>query len=121
MKALLITMRKKFAILILIGILFPLTYGCAVKWTDVIRYVKVAQNEFRETVDFKIQKDLIFVPVIIHGREYCFLFDSGAPFSISNQLQNDYAHKIVSKGNIIDSDHNRKEVNWAQIDSIKIG
>ena len=114
-------MRNKFAIFLLIGILFPLSYGCAVKLTDAIHYGKVEQNEFVETVDFEIKEGLIFVPVIVHGKEYRFLFDSGAPFSISDQLRNDYAFKIVSKGNIIDSDDNRKKVNWAQVDSINIG
>ncbi len=37
-------MRNIFAILLLIGVLFPLTYGCAVKWTDAIGYGKVEQT-----------------------------------------------------------------------------
>jgi hypothetical protein len=114
-------MKNKFTKLLLIGILFHLTCGCSVKWTEAIRSGEIPHNQFRETVDIEIRKGLIFLPVVIEGKEYRFLFDSGAPFSISNQLQSTYAFKIVSKGNIIDSDHNRKKVNWAQVDSINIG
>lgn len=114
-------MRNKFAILLLIGVLFHITYGCAVKWTEAIGAGEVTQNQFRETVNIEILNGLIFLPVIIEGKEYRFLFDSGAPFSISNHLQKNFAFKIVSKGNIKDSDHNKKKVLWAQVDSIKIG
>lgn len=114
-------MRNKFTIRILIGFLIFITWGCSLKWTEVIRYGKVSHNEFRESVNLEIQNGLIFLPVTIRGKQYRFLFDSGAPVCISNQLQNEYTFKIVSKGNIIDSDHNKKKVNWVQVDSINIG
>jgi len=115
-------MKKKITFLILILIVFFLTYSCSIKWTKAIRHGEVVFNESSETkVDIEIRKDLIFVPVTIHGKKYRFLFDTGAPLSISNQLQKDYTFKIVSRGNIVDSDHNRTKVNWAQVDSIKIG
>lgn len=115
-------MKKKITFLILIGIIFFLVSSCSIKWTKAIQYGKVVFNEASETtVDIEIRKDLIFVPVTIHGKKYQFLFDTGAPLSISKQLQNDYAFKIISKGNIIDSDHNRSTVNWARVDSLNIG
>lgn len=114
-------MKNKFNILFLIGIVIHLTYGCSVEWTKAIRSGEIAQNQFIETVNIEIRKGLIFLPVIIEGKEYRFLFDSGAPFSISNHLQNNHAFKIVSKGNIKDSDHNRKKVLWAKVDAINIG
>ena len=76
---------------------------------------------FRDTVFIEIHKGLIFLPVIIEGKEYRFLFDSGAPLSISNMLQNNHGFEIVSMGKIIDSDHNRKKVKWSQVDAIHIG
>lgn len=114
-------MKNKFNILLLIGILFHIVSGCSVEWTKAILSGEIVQNQFRQTVAIEIQKGLIFLPVIIEGKEYRFLFDSGAPFSISNHLQKDLAFNIVSKGNIKDSDHNRKKVLWAQVDSISIG
>jgi hypothetical protein len=114
-------LRNKISILLLIVIVLQLIVGCRTKWTQAIQSGEVAQYQFRETIDIEIKKGLIFVPVTIEEKEYLFLFDSGAPFSISNKLQNDHNFKVVSKGNIVDSDHNRKKVNWSQVDTISIG
>lgn len=81
----------------------------------------MAQDKVKETVDIELHSRLIVVPITIHGKVYRFLFDTGAPFSISNHIQKENNFKIVSKGNIIDSDHNRKKVDWAQVDSIRVG
>ena len=114
-------MRNKFFIFLLIEFAFHIIVSCSTKWTQAIRSGEVAQNQFRETVDVEIRNGLIFIPVTIRGKEYRFLFDSGAPFSISNKLQSDYAFEIVSKGKIIDSDHNKKKVKWVEVESINIG
>lgn len=81
----------------------------------------MAQDKAKDTVDMELHSGLIFVPITINGQIYRFLFDTGAPFSISNHLQKENNFKIVSKGNIIDSDHNRKKVDWARVDSIRVG
>ena len=114
-------MRNKLIIVITLGILFQIIIGCSTKWTQVIQFGEIAKKEFRETIDIEINNDLIFVPVTIKGKEYRFLFDTGAPFSISEQLQRENNFKIVSKGTIVDSDRNSKKVNWSQVDSICIG
>lgn len=114
-------MKIKLIRIILAGLFFQIVCSCSVNWTEAIQYGEITQTRFTETINIEIEEGLIFLPVIIHGKEYRFLFDSGAPFSISSQLQNELAFKVVSKGKIIDSDHNRKKVIWAQIDSINIG
>jgi hypothetical protein len=100
--------------------LFILT-GCSVKWTKAIRYGEIAQKGFEESVDIEVHKGLIIVPVTMHGKTFRFLFDTGAPFSISEELQLELNFKVISKGNIIDSDHNRKPVNWVSVDEISLG
>ncbi|WP_372934748.1 aspartyl protease family protein [Mariniphaga sediminis] len=114
-------MKKQFNILVLIWITSFLISGCSVQWTEAIHYGHIFQNDFDETIDLEIQKDLLFVNVTIQGKQYRFLFDSGAPFSISEELQNNYAFKTISQGKIIDSDHNKKKVNWVQVDTLHIG
>ena len=47
--------------------------------------------------------------------------DTGAPFSISTHLQNEFVFDVISTGNIIDSDHLRTKVNWVQVDTVHIG
>ena len=114
-------MRNNYIISILIVILFLAISACSIKWSEAVRYGRVSHQEIKETVEIEIHNKLIFVPISIRGKKYRFLFDTGAPFSISNELQKDNNYKILSKGNIVDSDHNRKKVNWAQVDSISVG
>lgn len=113
-------MRNIYSTLVFICLTVLVTQGCSVKWTEAIQYGSVANRNASEVVDIEIRKKLIIVPVTIGGKEYRFLFDTGAPFSVSDQLQKDNNFKIVSKGNIVDSDYNRKKVHWVQVDSISI-
>jgi len=97
------------------------TQSCAVKWTDAIQYGSVTKVSNIEVINIEIRNKLIIVPITIKGKEYRFLFDTGAPFSISEELQENSNFKTVSKGNIVDSDYNRKKVKWVQVNSINIG
>ena len=97
------------------------TQSCAVKWTDAIQYGSVTKASNIESVNIEIRNKLIVVPITIQGKEYRFLFDTGAPLSISEELQENTNFKTLSKGNIVDSDYNRKKVKWVQVDSINIG
>ena len=97
------------------------TQSCAVKWTDAIQYGSVTKVSNIEVINIEIRNKLIIVPISIKGKEYRFLFDTGAPFSISEELQENTNFKTVSKGNIVDSDYNRKKVKWVQVNSINIG
>ena len=114
-------MRYNHKILIFICFVVLLTQGCAVKWTDAIQYGSVTKRSNVEVVKIEIRNKLIIVPITIQGKEYRFLFDTGAPFSISEELQENTNFKTVSKGNIVDSDYNRKKVKWVQVDSISVG
>ncbi|WP_297093444.1 aspartyl protease family protein [uncultured Draconibacterium sp.] len=116
-----IRIHSKSLTLLLAGILILLFSACSVKWTEAIRYGSVAQHEIKETVDIDIQKRLIILPVTLNGKEYRFLFDTGAPFCISGELQEENNFKIISKGKIVDSDKNKKQVDWAQVDSVFVG
>ncbi len=114
-------MQKKIFIRFLAWTVLLLYSSCSVKWTTAINYGKVEHIDFNETVDIEIKNKLIFVPVQIGGKKYNFLFDSGAPFSISKKLQKTFNFKVISNGHIVDSDNNRKEVNYVQVDTIQIG
>lgn len=113
-------MKTFFKILFLFGVLILTFYGCSVKWTKAISYGNLAEENIKENIEIELRNRLIIVPVTIHSKEYRFLYDTGAPFSISNQLQKEINFKIVSNGNIIDSDHNRKKVDWVRVDSIYV-
>ena len=106
---------------ILVFTLLVLTSSCTVKWTKAIRYGKVEQTNYHDSINITIENGLVFVPIQIGGQTYRFLLDSGAPFSVSKEIQNTYHFKTVSKGHIVDSDNNRQKVNYVKVDTTKIG
>src|SRR5436305_13422739 len=46
----------------------------------------IAESEFNETVHFQSVSGLIVIPVTIHGKVYEFIFDTGAPTIITEEL-----------------------------------
>lgn len=95
--------------------------GCKVPWTRSIQYGHITQDTFRDSVPMTIKSNLIFIPVTIEGNTYRFLFDTGAPLSVSEELQNTLGAQQISTGTIVDSDHNRKAVSWVRMESLRIG
>jgi hypothetical protein len=114
-------MKNNLLTLFILVAIFALTTGCSINLAKSLSLGEVQPKQFKETVQIEVHNGLIFLPVTIQGKVFNFLFDSGAPFSISKKLQNEFGFKIITKGNIVDSDHNRKSVNWAQVDAIRIG
>lgn len=96
-------------------------FSCSAKWMDTIRYGSIGSTDFSETVEVTLESRLIFIPVQINGKTYRFLLDSGAPFSISEEIQDELQYKEISKGHIVDSDFNRIVVKVVQVDSLRIG
>lgn len=111
--------KLKFSITRIL-ILF-LIQSCSVKWSDTMSYGSVSPKLFSEEVPIDIQNHLVFVPVTIKGNTYRFLWDTGAPLSISKPLQEKLQFKTLTTGTIKDSDHNKKKVNWVQLDSLHLG
>jgi len=58
---------------------------------------EVGLKEFHKTVQTEVKLGLIFVPVEIDGEIHRFLFDSGAPFSISQKLQDKMGREYPGK------------------------
>ena len=102
-------------------LLVLLLTSCSVSWQETMRYGEVLQTPFVDTVDFEIKTGLIIVPVTINDRTYRFLFDTGAPFSVSQQLQDEFKFPKVSQGNLIDSDNNKLTVNYVKVDTTWLG
>jgi len=113
-------MIKKYSLFfICIELLFFL--GCSPSWTEAIKKGKIGKQEFYEKVIIQVENGFIFVPVVIHGKTYKFLFDSGALFSISKKLQKNLNFKAITTGNIVDSDNNKTSVNYVKVDTTHIG
>lgn len=68
-----------------------------------------------------IERNLIFVEVIIEGEPYNFLFDSGAPMVISQDLAEKYKCRIMKKGDIRDSQSKVRRQDYVLLPDLKIG
>jgi hypothetical protein len=75
---------------------------------------------FSKSVRTEVILGLHIVPVELHGKKYRFLFDTGAPTSISKAVQNELRYKVIDRGHIVDSDKNKIRVNYVRVDSIVI-
>ncbi len=109
------------AVLIISMALTFLLQSCATNWTKAITYGQLNKREFYESIAIEVQNGLVFINTKIKGKNYRFLFDTGAPFSISKELQNQHKYKKLSIGNIKDSEHNRTKVDWVQVDEFTLG
>lgn len=114
-------MIRRFAFQLCIALLLLQVTACTPSWTTAVRYGKTIDKPFSETVKTEIRNGLIIVPVQIAGNNYRFLFDSGALLSISEEIQQNMNYKEVSTGVLVDSDNNRKEVSYVQVDTLTIG
>jgi len=101
--------------------LIVLFVGCSPKWQDVIQYGSIDKEDFHEILKVELRHGLIIVPIKLKGKTYRFLFDSGAPQSISEELQEEFNFKVVSSGNIKDTDNHRLKVNYVSVDTLHIG
>jgi hypothetical protein len=89
--------------------------------STILRYGNIGQTSFEQTLNFEVSRGLIILPVSIKGKSYRFLFDTGAPNSISKPLQNDFKFKVLSRGNIVDSEGKQSPTEFIGIDTIWIG
>jgi len=104
-----------------VSFLLVLLSGCSLTWTEAIQLGEISNVSFSDNLTVDIAHDLVIIPVSLNGHIYSFLFDTGAPLSISEKLQNEMGYNIISKGHIVDSGKNRKKVKWAKVDTLLIG
>lgn len=81
----------------------------------------VEPSEFMGRTTFETAFDLIIIPVEINGKRYRFLFDTGAPMVISEELQNELGLKSVNQGNVSDSQGKRNKEDYVWLDKMTIG
>ena len=63
---------------------------------------------------------LIIVPVTIKGKQYQFLFDTGAITVFSKELYAEAGLKKITNGNVRDSGSERKKLIFTQVDELVI-
>lgn len=95
-------------------------FSCSSNWTEAIRKGEIVDSTFQSSVEIEVKTGLIIIPVTIKGQVYRFIFDSGAPTSISQKLQDEFNFKTLTKSTIRDSEGNRSKVIYVEIDSLFI-
>lgn len=95
--------------------------ACMLKPPQALQKGSFVKSDKIDTLNLEIRNRLIFLEVEIKSKKYKFLFDTGAPFCISQKLQDEIKFKVISKGRIIDSDKNKANVNYVRIDSVLLG
>lgn len=114
-------MFRNLSFLLWIGFFAVATVSCKPSWTTAISYGNTDEGPFIDTIKTNVLIGLHIVPVKIGGSTYQFLFDTGAIFSISEEVQQKMNYKTISKGTLTDSDNNSRKVDYVQVDSIFIG
>ena len=97
-----------------------LLYGCPEHWRQAIKSGSITQKQFNTKIDINIKNSLVIVPIKVENKTYQFLLDTGAPFSISKELQDEFKFKTVSKGTLRDSDNSQITVDYVKIPAIEL-
>lgn len=77
--------------------------------------------DVKSPIQVSVEQGFLILPVLIQGKTYRFLFDTGAIFSISDDLQSKFDYKVVDKGSIYDAERNELEVEYVRVDALKFG
>lgn len=118
---LLLLKNNSLLIRCLFCLLLMINSGCSVSWSEAIKLGKVKNSNFHEIIDVEIESGLIFIPIIINGKKYKFLLDTGAPTSISEEIQEACHYKILCSAGMTDTDNNKTRMNFVQIDTLLVG
>lgn len=82
---------------------------------------QVGKKNFSETIDFTDKRDQIVIPVIIGGKTYQFLFDTGAVTVISTELQERLKPNVLFSNALIDGGGKENVEQFYNLDSVQIG
>jgi len=105
-----------------LALLLGIAAGCSsLKAIKYARSGSVSQSAFKTEVAFEMRYGLIVLKVEIHGKEYDFLLDTGAPNIISKELALQLGIKAAGTGKAGDSQGGSRRLEFAAIDSIGIG
>lgn len=86
-----------------------------------MKHGSVRQSVYKKEIPFELRMGLIILKVTIHGKEYNFLFDTGAPNLISKELAQEQGLIAKAKSKAADSQGNRSDLGFVALDSIGIG
>lgn len=105
-------------------LLIALAIGLLAACTNIkklYREGEVSQNHFYSRIPFDSKLHLMIIPVEINGQTYQFLFDTGAPSVISNEVFQNLGKRSLGKRKAGDSQGRSQKLEFVVIDSLTIG
>lgn len=81
----------------------------------------IKETSFIEKIPFTFDYGVPIINVTINGKNYNFLFDTGAPTVISPDLAAELNLKSAAKAKTTDSQDNSNQQNFVKVPNIKIG
>ena len=82
---------------------------------------KSASKKYLSSVEYKELRGKIIIPVEIQGSTYSFLFDTGAPNLITEELSNKISAKQLNLITVRDASDSSRKMKVISIPSIRIG
>ncbi|MDH7914150.1 retropepsin-like aspartic protease [Winogradskyella sp. SYSU M77433] len=95
--------------------------GFAQKKPSNINHGQISQKHYHDTIAYNMFKDKMLVPVIIEGKSYTFLFDTGAPFSVSKALYQEFKSSIIGAIDVHDASGNVAAINIISLPKLQLG
>jgi len=110
----------KITSLIILSIL--LLSSCkSLKMVKLMTKGEIEQQQFISEIPFEYGMGLIIIKVTIEGKEYDFLYDTGAPNVISTELAQELNIKPYVTNKTSDSQGNKEELEYLLLPSVRIG
>jgi len=88
---------------------------------DIMNQGEMVSKKVYHEISFANTKDEIVQFVTLKDKSFKFIFDTGAPLAISNELQNSYHYPILHLLPLKDAHNNSDTIKIVLIDTIQIG
>lgn len=88
---------------------------------DIFKAGEIKQKKYVEEIDFEIIENKIIVPVVIAGKTYRFLLDTGAPNVVSERLHKKLNTEVLLETLIKDANNNIDTMKVVSIPELNIG
>lgn len=100
---------------------FILIHGFLIGQNHSIFESKIFPKHFIDTIPINVENDLVFLNVEVGGKPRKFLFDTGSPFSISNDILAETHSTILDTVNLVDINQEKSKSFVIKTPIIKIG
>lgn len=112
---------KKYYLVSLLACLVLFSSCSIIKTVSLIKGGSVDNENFTETINFEDRAGLIIIKVLIKGKSYDFVFDTGAPCAVFSELAQELGLKAEFDVTSIDSEGNKAKAGFVEINNLKTG